>query len=518
MVFTRLNSEVQRLRLSSAQNAKDHARLLRLLEGAQPARDDLLALASHFYERDQALAAGLARCADLTKAVRPELLREMRTQLRTLKQDLLSTQQQLHHQARLLDRTTMRVTLVVEEFRTRCRGDYTEHLKNLDLDLRKILKPLVPTKVLDEQVRFKRINNNPSMQSSMQSTLKSELRDAQEDVDGTGEVDPHEQEAKLNAHIELLVNTLETVAKDLIGLCSDVNRRYYEVMDPRELLSGPPTPLAAPLPEYFSFKAADYIEDQLDLLNIDVQAISDSQRQDLIEKLMQLNKESPQYLLHPDKADKLRQKLEHLGRHKGEKLNLEALFRDEALLAEREKMVYSLIHSERRSHRDVTLDELIGAPNEERRKIQRKASEESGLPPPVDKCERRSEVPPLTDNSYEEAVRSTPDPPAGNYYTPPADALRKPQGFFELHRKSLPPITMLDKKTNHGKSAHGMKVTSAAKLTREDRSSKDVRVRSVTPVHSKRSHPEKKPGPQTKKPSKSPTPGVRKLSKKQSLC
>lgn len=57
--------------------------------------------------------------------------------------------------------------------------------------------------------------------------------------------------------MSMLVTTLETVAKHLIILLNDINRKYYEYSDPAFIDSDPPTPLAAPLPEYFSYAAKD---------------------------------------------------------------------------------------------------------------------------------------------------------------------------------------------------------------------------------------------------------------------
>jgi len=524
--------------------------------------EELATLASHFYERDQQVKDSLERSLHLCRSFRPDQLRRLRDKLRSLKLDLGSVRERLGKDCQTLHKTTKRITLVVQEFRSRCRETYTDFLQCLDLDLRKILKPLVPSKVLDEQIKYRKINSNPSILSSLQSSLKSELKEGHEmgemeesgDLDSRG--DSQDQAMKLNAHIELLVNTLETVAKELIVLCGDVNRRYYEVVDPAELISGPPTPLAAPLPEYFSFKAADPLEDQLELMNIvDPTIISESQRQILVQKLMKLHQEGrlSEHLLQPEKVEKLREKLVSIAKRELDirELNLEEIFRDESVMpvSERERLVYSLIHSERRGSKDVTLDDIINAPQEsdsesvrlvehprELRKRRMSAkrkpeTEESGLPPPVDKDSdlvNKSELaigpPPLVDNSFEQQL-GTPLVSGqrvhpGNYYTPPADALRQPQSFFEKHRKSLPPITQLDKKASHGRSVHGMKVHSVAKLTRDERSYKDVRVRSVTPVQSKRTQEEKKAAP-VKKPAKSPVPAGRRTkgptSKKHSM-
>jgi hypothetical protein len=513
--------------------------------------EELATLASHFYEHDQQVKASLDSCLHLCRSFRPDQLRRFRDKLHSLKSDLANVREKLGKDSQSMHKTTKRIALVVQEFRSRCRETYTECLKGLDLDLRKILKPLVPSKVLDEQIKFRKINSNPSILSSLQSSIKSELREGHEatEIEESGDFDPQgesqEQVPKLNAHIELLVNTLETVAKELIGLCGDVNRRYYEVVNPAELISGPPTPLAAPLPEYFSFKAADPIEDQLGLMDlVDPTLISESQRQILVQKLMKLHQAGhlTEHLLQPEKVEKLRGKLESIAKRELDirELNLEEIFRDESVMpaSERERLVYSLINSERRGSKDVTLEDIINAqqnsdsdsvrlvehPREHRKRkpsAKRKPEiEDSGLPPPVDKDSdpgNKSEIvsgpPPLVDNSFEQ-LHGTPLVTGqrghpGNYYTPPADALRKPQSFFEQHRKSLPPITKLDKKASHGRSAHGMKVNSVAKLTRDERSSKDVRVRSVTPVQSQRVREEKKAATPIKKPAKSPVPGGR---------
>ena len=71
----------------------------------------------------------------------------------------------------------------------------------------------------------------------------------------------------------MLVTTLENVAKNLIIMLNDINRKYYEFNDPYFIDSDPPTPLAAPLPEYFSYEAKDYDDlHRKDPDNIDLEA------------------------------------------------------------------------------------------------------------------------------------------------------------------------------------------------------------------------------------------------------
>lgn len=536
MVLPRLVLQLTRLRQLHQESSKDHKRLIRVLDSIQletmksPTKiaveiasfEELATLASHFYERDVVVKDSLDKSMHLLHALKPDQLRRLRDRCHSMRRDLTDVKERLRKEAGTMDKTMKRLALVVEEFRTRCRETYTEHLKGLDLELRKILKPLVPSQVLDEQIKYRKISANHSVQSSLQSTIKSELREGQDGFESSGadfdpQAEPRDQMSKLNTHIELLVNTLETVAKDLIGVCGDVNRRYYEVVNPAELISGPPTPLAAPLPEYFSFKAADYIEDQLELMNIvDSAVISDSQRQILMQKLIKLSQNGQlcDNLLQPEKAEKLRKKLESIGKRQMDirELNLEELFNDTTIIpaTEREKLVFNLINSERPVNKDVTLDEIINAPRESdtesvrlvehprenRKKVGRRKEEE--VPPPADQGKESdtSDPPLLTDISYDGHLHepaSDQSHYADNYYTPQAEALRRPQSFFEQHRRSLPPIMKLDKKGS--RSTNGMKVQSGKK---------EPRVRSVTPVQGRKPREERKTP--VKKTSRSPVP------------
>jgi hypothetical protein len=58
---------------------------------------------------------------------------------------------------------------VIDSYRARCKEYYQDYLKTIDLELRTILKPLIPNQVIDENVKFPHLNNNPSLQSSERS-------------------------------------------------------------------------------------------------------------------------------------------------------------------------------------------------------------------------------------------------------------------------------------------------------------------------------------------------------------
>lgn len=160
---------------------------------------------------------------------------------RNLRSQLNCLQSRIDREISYFSKTLLRVSNIIGAFRERCKSEFTEFLVNLDCDLRKVLGPLVPSTVIEESVRYPRISLDSSNASS------GEIEHLGPDKDGKPTSD------KLNNHINMLVNTLETVAQGLILLLGETNKKYYEFAKPEELGSQLPTPLAAPLPEYFVF-------------------------------------------------------------------------------------------------------------------------------------------------------------------------------------------------------------------------------------------------------------------------
>jgi hypothetical protein len=68
-----------------------------------------------------------------------------------------------------------RILKVIKEFRQRCKGTYTEYLRTLDSEVRRILKPLVPSCVVDENIKYPKIED-------LSLTVKSVGSAAGEDV------------------------------------------------------------------------------------------------------------------------------------------------------------------------------------------------------------------------------------------------------------------------------------------------------------------------------------------------
>ena len=520
MVLSRVLVQLQRLRQFHHENAKDHRRLIKVLDCMQldtlkvsytqsPSKvavelesfEQLATLASHFYERDQVLTLSINRTLKVFHGLRPGQLRRLKEQLKTVKRDLGDVREKLVRAGEEMNRVARRVEMVIGEFRTRCRETYIEYLKSLDSDLRRILKPLVPTNVLDDEIRYKHIN--PSSASSLRSSIKSELREPQ-----SPGVDKDPQ-AEVQAHTELLVNTLETVARELINVCLDANKRYYELVDPGELVSGPPTPLAAQLPEYFSFKAADYHEDLLDVMNlVDPAVISDTQRGIVVDKLMRLSKDGRLSckVLDSQQACKFKQKLETLARKKVDfrGLNLVEVLDDDSILSAsaREKLVFSLINSDRTEAKDVTLEDIMQAQRDSEVDLTALAepvtpNRRYAMTPEQPHTLTKSELmepPTLTDISFEGNLQqNTPlSKQIGDFYTPQGGSRRNPRQFFDRHRKSLPPLPKSEKKTSPVKQPA---------LRRSE--VKEIRVRSVTPGPVRRLKDERK---SVKKSSPSPIP------------
>jgi hypothetical protein len=213
-------------------------------------------------------------------------------------------------------------------------------LKVLDQDLRRILKPLVPSNVLEEHIKYQCLNE--SAPESLNSTVRKQVLEEAEFSEADEDLSPRDASIKqMGEHIQLLVNTLESLARELISVCTEVDRKYYEIVDIHALKSDAPTPLAAPLPEYFSFEAADLGDDR---------QVSELHSQ----------REVQNYELDKAVAMRLKRKLEAVAAERSG-LNLEKLLEPtgEMPISERERMVFSIINTDTPPDQDVTLTEIL---------------------------------------------------------------------------------------------------------------------------------------------------------------
>jgi hypothetical protein len=68
---------------------------------------------------------------------------------------------------------------VVNEFRLRCCKKLGSHLKEMDLELQRIVTPLVPSTVMEENIKYRPMTATPvSSQASRSSQCKARLSTA----------------------------------------------------------------------------------------------------------------------------------------------------------------------------------------------------------------------------------------------------------------------------------------------------------------------------------------------------
>lgn len=240
--------------------------------------EELASLASKLCDFDQSILSSCRKLEVQVKTAASLSFEELRQELQNIRREVKAGKQYLSKKATC-------ISLVINEFRQRCRDEMIHHLKEMDLELRKIIKPLVPNQILSENIKYKPINSNPSLLNSMASTQKSlpETNKHSESKDS--------EEEQSGGHLQMLVSTLETVAKELINIIFSVDHKYYELVDPAELNSGPPTPLAAPLPEYFSFKFENDVNQTPEIIEKNTFTLSEEAKKKILTKLTDFQKD-----------------------------------------------------------------------------------------------------------------------------------------------------------------------------------------------------------------------------------
>ncbi|CAG9322185.1 unnamed protein product [Blepharisma stoltei] len=507
-----LIQSIKRLKQLHSRATKRHVRLITLLDSIEidtvkeypnkvafdlASFEEFTRIASDLYEQD-------TENSEITEAIEEKILEisKIKRVTKSLKQHLIHIKERLKRDGKIISTNGKRVTAVVKEYRERCRIGFIDHLKMMDLDLRRILKPIVPNKVIDENVNFPKINNNESLVASLESSQVSkkppetveevEIPEIQE-IDQTNdlEIEIENEESqidKLNAHIGMLVNTLETVAKDLIQVLGECNRKYYEIVNPAQLGSGPPTPLAMPLPEYFTFEMGESQEiipqtPQTPLV----------QKQTIQKIKSRLNELKSKGELSTAQCDLFKSRLEKM--MKEGQYDLNKIFHDTNIpVTKREEIVFKLINPEFQEANDVSIHEILDSNrSKDNPNTQRNVKKIDKLKPPIvsevktterkqtheDENQKKLEY---TIDEKLEVLHNTPadtEKITQQYYTPKAEPTKKPDRFYK-QRKSLPASDIKEKKID------GLaKIKSASKLAHGERV-KQVRVRSSTPVMNKR--------------------------------
>ena len=296
--------------------------------------EEITNLASKLYDKDLQISKLLKKSPSSTNK-----------EIKDLRRNLVNMKRLVIENSKIISKDLKRISLILSEYKERCRSSFVEFLKTLEMDLRKTLKPLVPSEVLQEQICFKPICTDFDLLSSMNSAKPEENH--QFSMENT--VD------KLNNHISLLVNTLEDVAKNLIVITQGTYRSYYELVDPKMLASDPPSPLAAPLPEYFSYDIGNISDENRKKENIKLTGMS---KERLIQKFLALQKSNG--IKSPLTARKIKDKIEGMLVKDVKEADLLQFFKEEGIpVSEREKLVFEIIHSERSEMKDASLEDII---------------------------------------------------------------------------------------------------------------------------------------------------------------
>lgn len=437
--------------------------------------EEITNLTYKLYEKDRALQR-IYREKRQSRS-KNKITTELRNDLSKIKKEILDNKQ-------FVTREIKKVSLIVKEYRERCNLEFINFLKTLDQDLRKTLKPLVPSDVLDEQIKYRPINEEIYDLGSLNSTKQDE-----ENPPGDGTID------KLNSHIQLLVNTLEGVAKNLIEVTTGVYKKYYEIVDPSQLDSDPPSPLAAPLPEYFSFDLGRLSDENRRPINF----LNEHTKKKIIKRINQMEN-SREGCLSPRIARRIKRRLEILIHKKVSQLDLLDIFKEEGVpVSRREQLVFDIINSARNGSKHVTLSDLIDASDEIIKKPAKKIGhfettnaefQQSSLKNEDKLMTEKAEVSQANieaiQNSVDENAIKTPSP------SPP-----------RLRERAIKRLPASDKHLRYLPESVSVSQDHGNILTESRKQQRDVRIRSYTPNKPKN---EERKSPQ----KRSKTPGLRK--------
>lgn len=280
----------------------------------------------------------------------PNALKDFSVKLLKLKTGLGEVKSKIQNQASSFKSDFKQISSILKEYKERCRNTLLYYLKTLDHDLRKILKPLVPSAVLTEQIKYPSINKNPSLLSSLGPSKNNSEKSIKPNIDKGKQGKVVVPEEKAISHVDLLVSTLEKVAKDLIVILSEANGQYYDAMNEKASQSHPHTPLAAPLPEYFVYETE---ESDIPLSN---KIIIKEDAQMWIRRFNELSEKG---LMSNDIFLALLEKVNFL-KLKGRKIDLQDIYKELDISAElKENIAFGLVNKSLIQQHDVTLMDLL---------------------------------------------------------------------------------------------------------------------------------------------------------------
>ena len=465
MVNTFKNN-IYKLQVSNTKLSTSHSSLLNLIEKIEPESladspskiaiemstfEEIATLATQFVDQDKEIESITSQLAGNLKK-----LLEIQNIPNALRKQVRAIKYCVKEDRKHLESNMKRISLILKEYRERCREQYCEFMKVVDLELRKMLKPLVPSNVIFENVKYPPINENMSLMSSTKnSKISSEsLIETKRDTEQIEqECQPEPAEAtieKLNNHISMLVSTLEGVAKDMIQLLSETSKKYYELLNKMEVFSRPPTPLAAPLPEYFCFESEEtYNETSMDKLP----------RHTKHKWRKRLGKLKAKEEISEEIYHQLVQRIDRAEEKDG-KVGLEFLFRDTDISMDvREHIAFSLVNNCEIPIKDVSLSDLL---RDESKRQQKQALK----PEPPKKSKPKHRIFREKEKLIKESELDV-----------TIDELVKPKGKITVKKSELDKETSSQRYKQPRYSVPSNKNKDVIGLAK-----KDVRVRSITPV------------------------------------
>ncbi|CAG9313411.1 unnamed protein product [Blepharisma stoltei] len=390
-----------------------------------------------------------------------------------IQNDLKSIRQNIVENSKIINSQMKRVSRILKDYRDRCRNSFLEYLKSLDLDVRRILKPLVPTSVVLEQVKFPLINENPSLRSSVAASQPESARESvsqqspREDLETLPSSNPAENTIdKLNNHIQMLVGTLEKVAKELIQIVAESDRQYYEILNKVEVYSRPPTPLAAPLPEYFCFDTEESKENLKPEKHVFPKKTKAKWRERLKLLYTQNNINESTYV-------KLLKKVNLADDNDG-KIDLEELFKDTDISMDvKENAAFCLVNTSKIPQQDVSLIDLMLIEEDAAKSIGNGILSENVKPEPPKEPKPKNRPIHKIEKQVIESKPKSPNPSFLDFSPQKVDKDRlSPVPRINQVRKSIPSTKPYSKFI-----AQKQQNESSFNIER-----KDVRVRSITPV------------------------------------
>lgn len=295
-----------------------------------------------------------------------------------------------------------------------------EMIRYIDKDIRKALKPVIPTTVLIENLHYPGINDftdldskkntaevkelkklvkeNPKIDTLVfeesdletpmysQQTTENQLTSQASEypLRGNSTPKPEVKGESKEEHIQLLISTLENIGKDLMCLRNIIHAFYYKLSGDNfskkesketrvvpsiwadiEIAESQPSPLAASLPEGFQFPVTHNTQDLRNIFNVENQDVfTRTQKKFILDQVVNIAKTEKNNVnsrLPTSRRNTLLDKLTNVQTlDLGGSIMKKAVLEDVIPVTVREQMVYNFITTEYQTRRSVRLEELLG--------------------------------------------------------------------------------------------------------------------------------------------------------------